>query len=60
MLEHARRIRLVRGQLSCQQGVFTMRRNHIIVALVAVAFVAAATFGFTELAQAWDGYPFTG
>jgi len=36
-----------------------MRRNHIIVALIAVAFVAAATFGLTELAQA-DGYPFTG
>jgi len=35
-----------------------MRRNHIIVALIAVAFVAAATFGLTELAEA--GYPFTG
>ncbi len=37
-----------------------MRRSHIVIALAAVAFVAAATFGLTEVAQALEGYPFTG
>ena len=35
-----------------------MHRRHFVIALVAVAFVAAAAFGLTELAAA--GYPFTG
>lgn len=36
-----------------------MRRSHITVVLVALAIIAAA-FGVTEVAQALEGYPFTG